>query len=85
MDNYYPVVVTHPVNEVLKAKTTKLQDKQALATCVLQCSTQTHVCHRKHNIISHTWFLGIVLGMFVSFDVIVGLSATPRLYAAESG
>ena len=85
MNSYYPVVVTHPVNKVLKAKATKLQDKQVLATYVLQCSTQTLVCHRKYHVISHTWFLGIVLRTFIPFDVLVGLNATQRLHAAESG
>ena len=85
MNNYYPVVVTHSVNKVLKDKATKLQGKQVLATCVLQCSTQTHVCHRKCHVISHTWFLGILLWTYIPFDVLVGLSATPRLHAAKSG
>ena len=85
MDNYYPVVVTHPVNMMFKDKAAKLQDKQVLATCVLQCSTQSHVCHRKRHIISHTWFLGIVLRKFVPFDVLEGLSPTPRLHAARAG
>ena len=85
MNNFYPVVVTDLFNKVLKAKATKLQDKQVLPICVLQCSTQTHVCHRKHDVISHTWFLGIVLRTFISFYVLVGLSATPRLHAAKSG
>ena len=85
MNNYYPVVVTHPVNKVLKVKATKLQDKQVLAMCMLQCSTQIHVYHRKQHIISHTWFLGIVLRMFIPVDVLVGLSATLRLHGAKSG
>ena len=85
MNNFYPVVVTHPVNKVLKDKVTKLQDKQVLAKCVLQCSTQTHVCHRKHLVLSHTWLLGIVLRTFIPFDMLVGLSPTPRLHAARAG
>ena len=84
MDNFYPVVVTNPVNKVFKDKAAQIQDKQVLAKCVLQCSTQSHVCHRKRHIITHTWFLGIVLRTFVPFDVLVGLSATPRLYASSA-
>ena len=80
MDSLYPVVVTHPVNKVFKDQATTVQDKQVLTKSVLQCSTQSHVCHRKRHLISHTWFLGIVLRMFVPFDVLVGLSATPRLH-----
>ena len=83
MDNFYPVVVTHPVNKLFKDKATTVQDKQVLAKSVLQCSTQSHVCYRKRQIITHTWFLGIVLKMFVPFDILVGLSATPRLYATR--
>ena len=79
------MVVTNPVNKVLRDQTTQVQYKQALASSVLQCSTQVHVCHRKRHIITHTWFLGVVLRTFIPFEVIVGLSLSPRLNAAESG
>ena len=76
------MVVTNPVNKVFKDEATRVQSKQVLAKSVLQCSIQSHVCHRKRHIVSHTWLLGIVLRKFVPFDVLVGLSATPRLNAS---
>ena len=85
MENFYPVVVTHPVNKVFKDKATQLKDKQVLAKCVLYYNTQTHMSQRKRHIISHTWFLGILLKTFAPFDILVGLSPTPCLYAAKSG
>ena len=80
MNNYYPVVVTYPVNKVFKDKATQLKDKQVLAKCVLYYNTQTHMSQRKRHIISHTWFLGIVLRTFVPFEVLVGLRVTLRLH-----